>query len=771
MRDRLGLMRHGGAHTWRLHVLASPAYTGSVQPMISQLRRGSSYIIAAAALIAVFAYAMRQFLIGEAFPIWDADGLFGPYYMLIADFARHGKLLWWNPWANGGEPDFMDLQYGAHSPVVFLLAWLFGPSVRGYIAYWFTLWLLFGLGIVALAKQWKVPAWGGFVVALGLTFSGFFVGHAEHTPVLFSWVWMPLVLWRLEVALERGSWGAGAQAGVLFGLSALGGYPAILFTNGVFLLFWIAVRTFVRDELVGEDGRPATAAPKAIPIGLLMFAVAAVIALPSFYNFFHEGRGFTNRTGMLPRELAVMSNALHPRALLTFASPYLATLPAKNLWDYTDISSCSLYAGGLVFIFAVFSIVVRPGSRVRWALLGGVAFAVVASLGQVLPVRGWLYDWIPPTRYFRHPSWFRAYPIFLLGILALFGIRDFVKGVPRVNCKWRLMVATASSMVLAGVAYLLVLDRARPTNHSVGNTHFLFAWMGPALVVPWVRQNRLAHKTAWIPVGFCLLAVIDAVLGAGLANTLAFTGKGPRMKWAEVGRQHRGEIDLLRLDGAKRVLQPKSGPHDNRHFLTREAALHSYSGLRNDVHEVWIQDPILVAAATSENRFWFSSEPIRLSPTLAAFQTFLARTRELGEPPLAIHDRPSMIDPTPCSADELLRLRQASAAVKVPVTLERYDPDALTLGFEAPRDGWLMVTDRWASGWAAKVNGATVPVEGGDFLFRALPVRAGSNRIALTYEPPGHPWLPVLIWMFIVAVLAASWWPLTLRAQSAGRQA
>lgn len=100
--------------------------------MNDRWKRALPYLIAVVALIAVFACAMRQFLLGEAFPIWDADGLFGPYYMLIADFARHGKLLWWNPWANGGEPDFMDLQYGAHSPVVLIMAWLFGPSVRDF---------------------------------------------------------------------------------------------------------------------------------------------------------------------------------------------------------------------------------------------------------------------------------------------------------------------------------------------------------------------------------------------------------------------------------------------------------------------------------------------------------------------------------------------------------------------------------------------------------------------------------------------------------------
>jgi len=60
---------------------------------MSQLKRAFPYLAATTALIAVFAFALRQFLLGQAFPMWDADGLFGPYYMLIADFARHGKLL------------------------------------------------------------------------------------------------------------------------------------------------------------------------------------------------------------------------------------------------------------------------------------------------------------------------------------------------------------------------------------------------------------------------------------------------------------------------------------------------------------------------------------------------------------------------------------------------------------------------------------------------------------------------------------------------------
>lgn len=313
--------------------------------MLPRPKRNSPYFVACLLLVTAFAVANRRFFLGEYYPIWDAEGLFAPYFILIADFTRQGQLLWWNPWAGGGQPDFID-QYGAHNPAVLALAWLLGPTVRGFIYYWFAIWLLFGVGIIALARRWGVPAWGAYVVALGLMFSGFYVGNAEHTSILFAWAWLPAVLWRLEVALTEGSSPAAAQAGLLFGLSAIGGYPGVVFTNGVFLAFWIVARLVFQDDAGRLEPRGAGEWWTAARSAMLLFGVAAVVAAPTYVNFFLEGQGFTQRVGPLPRAVAVGTNALHPRALLTFASPYLATLPTERLWEYTDPSSCSLYSGG-----------------------------------------------------------------------------------------------------------------------------------------------------------------------------------------------------------------------------------------------------------------------------------------------------------------------------------------------------------------------------------------------------------------------------------------
>jgi hypothetical protein len=731
--------------------------------MRRDLRHRLPYLAAALGFVGVFVFALRGFLVGELFPIWDAESLLAPYYMLISDFARAGELLWWNPWANAGQPDFVDPQYGAHNPLVLVLAWLFGPSLHGFIAYWFAIWLVFGIGIMALARHWRIPAWGGFVVALGLTFSGFFLGHAEHTPIVFSWAFIPLVVWRIEVAVARASWRPAAQAGVLFGLSALGGYPAVLLTNGLFLAGWMVMRGFVREETSSTRVDPSRRLATTATIAVVVFSIAVVIALPTFFGFFHEGRPFTNRVSSLSRSVATSSNALHPLALLTFASPFLANLPPDRLWTYTDSSSASCYMGGLVFAFALFSLLARPRSHLRWLLLGAAALATAAAMGSELPVRGWLYDWVPFTRFFRHSSLFRAYPLFLLGILALFGARDYLGAVPGVHLRRRLAAASVIGLAAAAFAYAFLFARAnpiepKPIEHGPADLHLIIAWVGPALVATSALFDRVGKRRGVVVFAMVALAVADVVMGAGLAWTLGNRAKSARAEWKSMAAQHRGGLDLLRLDGADRTLEP-SGIHDNRSFHARKAALRSYSGLRSYFHEQWNANPTLVAAATTSNRFWFSSEAVWLPLCERSFLAFVSRTDELGAAPLVLHDRSWMTDPGACAGGDLQRLQQAPPAERIAITLQQYVPDAMTLRLDAPRDGWLLVTDRWAPGWKARVNGKATPVQGADFLFRALPVQTGRNRIELTYQPLGYPWSPLATWLFIAAVLVASFWP------------
>ena len=80
------------------------------------------------------------------------------------------------------------------------------------------------------------------MAAIGLLFSGIYIGHAESTSFLPVLSLFPWVLWRLDVAVLRRSVLAAAQAGALFGLSALGGYPGLIVIGFGYAGLWMAGR-------------------------------------------------------------------------------------------------------------------------------------------------------------------------------------------------------------------------------------------------------------------------------------------------------------------------------------------------------------------------------------------------------------------------------------------------------------------------------------------------------------------------------------------------
>jgi hypothetical protein len=54
------------------------------------------------------------------------------------------------------------------------------------------------------------------------------------------------------------------------------------------------------------------------------------------------------------------------------------------------------------------------------------------------------------------------------------------------------------------------------------------------------------------------------------------------------------------------------------------------------------------------------------------------------------------------------------------------------------------------------VDGATIPILGANFIFRAIPVDQGTHDIVMRYEPFGLPWLLIVSWGTIAVTCAIS---------------
>ncbi|GEM_PF-1230302 len=69
------------------------------------------------------------------------------------------------------------------------------------------------------------------------------------------------------------------------------------------------------------------------------------------------------------------------------------------------------------------------------------------------------------------------------------------------------------------------------------------------------------------------------------------------------------------------------------------------------------------------------------------------------------------------------------------VRFELYSPQRLKIRVKAHHDCWLVLSDLYYPGWEALVDDHPCRIYRGDYLLRALPVRAGDHIVEFTYRP------------------------------------
>jgi hypothetical protein len=748
--------------------------------------------ISAALLLATILIAANFKLInGTAVPRWDGGDFVAPYYVLIADHARAGKLLLWNPWSNAGSPDFADPQFGAFSPVTVSIGAVTGGSEKGFRVYWLILWFMGPLGLILLAWHLGAPAWGALTVAIAFAFSGLYTGHAEHTPILYSISFIPFLIWRLDVALKCRRFRPAVEAGALWGVSALGGYPALTILSGCFVCLWILGRLCCKEDQSSDRSlRACFSANSTLSRSRWIFAllclsvcfvVGVIILAPSYLGIFTEMIGYSDRVGM-PRAVVVESDAFHAGALLTFSSPYLSILKLygnPKLWEFTDVTMSSIYLAAPLMVLAGLAIVVRPRSSWRWWLSAVALLAIMCAASRHLPVRGWLYDVFFFTRYFRHSALFRIYAMFSLTVLAILVTKDIEDARKQPTAPiWKQFLGTAFfGSVAAVAAYVFVMSGIeQPGIHfSLATFQLCFAWIGTLAVAVLIF---LSDNKKYLPFFFLALVIGDSFLTYRLTQPTIYETGPNRTVWDKLNFLHRSSLDLT-PNGLMRELRPPAWTFEhvhNKNLPLKLATFENYASLSNRFHQDIAHRPALAAMALGEQRIWFSAEIKMVLPSDSSYAAFVQRSESLGAPVLLLHSREamSMISKPDWKSGGLAPsvggdksgaqgqqseepIGELPAAQRVNTKVLHYGPNDLTIQVFCPANGWLLVTDRWSAGWRARVNGRRTDVLGGNFIFRAVPVQAGSNEIKFSYDPMGWPVLLIVSWGTLIAVFTWPW--------------
>jgi hypothetical protein len=69
------------------------------------------------------------------------------------------------------------------------------------------------------------------------------------------------------------------------------------------------------------------------------------------------------------------------------------------------------------------------------------------------------------------------------------------------------------------------------------------------------------------------------------------------------------------------------------------------------------------------------------------------------------------------------------------VEIREYQPEFVRLAAKTDRPGYLVLLDSWYPGWKASVDGQTVPIYRGNFLFRAIPIDPGEHSVVFEFYP------------------------------------
>ena len=700
------------------------------------------------------------------FPGIDTFLYYVPMYAGIAGAFREGRVPLWNPYQGCGEPFLGVLQSAVFYPTRLLLlvldpAQAFGVSTLLHLA-------LGALAMFALCRALGSGIAGALAASAALTY-GFGV-TAIYAPTTFlePGVWWPIAALALLRTVTTGRWRFVALLTWAMAAPILaGGYQIAVYSTYGLALFGLGLvldRRWRAAVLV-----PATLARIGLA-GVLAVALSSVQWGP---------------TALWAHDAVRTAHALPPQQIDPWAAAPRTV--AEGLLARRAVLTAILLPPPLV-VLALLGLV--RGPRVVLPLgLGGIV-ALLLSLGPQTPWFG-LYYWLPGFAMFRIPSRLHYFVVLAAAVASAFGLEALVRRA-RPAGAWRTLVALA--VVMTGLVVMLhaPVPEHGPKALSVGlamphvdgydlvaaATTLASVLLPPPLVAPGALVpvlltaigNRANDSLMPYAGGDTLLTrhheTYRRIAGvAGLWRSTFLSSDPLSVPMASkqamlVGLYAPDDYDPLvsgRLSSYLALLAQGTEPPEGRwprgaHLdLTAPPAHRTLLDMMS-VRYLVVGVPLLRGKGA---RALFGPYP----PLGGLVAWGDSRALEIRENPAALpraytvgavrrvlteeEARNAIIDPTFDPRHEVVTTARDSTPTSgdtglVPAEIVSYQPERVIVRVRRAGEGVLVLTDAYAEGWKATVDGRPVPVWPANYLFRAVAVPAGEHEVVFHYDAPGY---------------------------------
>ena len=364
-----------------------------------------------------------------------------PWRTFARESIRNGIMPLWNPYSSLGQPFIAFPQTAVFYPLNLMFYVL--PIITALR--WFIVLHIFlaGVFMYILMKHWNVARIAAFVSAIIFMFNGMIISRLEFLTIISTLVWIPLLFYLLDIAIEKSSLWCSIVTGIVLSIQLLAGHPQTFYyaylSLGLYWIVKITIRCFTTRDI-----------KSIIKLGFVL-PLATIIAISLSMIQLLPTLELTNLSIRAENYNPQMHEAsLHPFHLSTFLIPYLFGIPgyANVYWGISQIEfwTGSFYVGIFTLILILLSTIfifckknelsntdtslnLKDASnnfRILTAFFCALTMLlIILASGVYTPIYNIFYTYFPFFNKFRWPSRIMELTVFSLSIIAGIGAHYF----------------------------------------------------------------------------------------------------------------------------------------------------------------------------------------------------------------------------------------------------------------------------------------------------------------------------------------------------------
>ncbi|HIC90421.1 MAG TPA: hypothetical protein EYP04_13605 [Anaerolineae bacterium] len=617
---------------------------------------------------------------------------------------------------------------------------------------------LTGAFVYLLARRWVRKPAAALLSATVFAFGGYLTSYPPlQLAILEVQTWLPLILWALDLMTARAhhsAWRSAIRwalaAGVGLGVSLLGGHGQAALYVIYLCVAYALFRLWPRQQRPYGQGAHGWL-PRMGLIALFLIVgigLASVQLLPTL--------AFVRLSTRADMPYSTAASGFTFYDLLQFVFPAIGKpLPA-------------LYVGILPLALAGFAVTVylkrsaQEGAQKQTAHRQIAFWSTTALVALLVSLGGHLYAYVPfyllapGFGLFRHQERAAVVVSLALALLAGTGADLLLGPLPRWQKRALIWVRNA---LAGGLIMATVLTLAFFYGYQ-GGTAAYWGWTDASVFLALLLAFSVGLLTLRLGGQLRKTKLAAALLGLIVLDLFSVNASN---NWGLPGIESASPPVVLAAPLADKSL----------FRVENEGRLPGNYGCLFQLEDTGGASPLVLArydrlraALPAARRWWLlnvkyvltkkerievSSEIVAQMPGADGNTTYLHRLQRVG--PRAWLAYQIVVEPDDAAAlsrlaDPTFDLQQEVILPHSPGILSTTEPaepatinwasreaNRLVLEVTTAVPGLLVLSEVWAPGWLAKVDGVSVPVYRADYTLRAIPVTAGTHQVVLNYDP------------------------------------